>query len=128
MSDSRAISAVSASTLGRVHDNQLDAVLLCGLQHLGDARRRAFHQPAECAAYAMRRSESWLRDHTDELDGFPRPDGKLGVFSTEAVEVWVRRRFGLASNNGTAKDVEAELLGKLRGGKPQDPIPRRAAS
>lgn len=83
---------------------------------------------AECADYATRRSESWLRDHINELDGFPRPDPALNVFSTEAVEIWVRRRFGLVIDHGTKKDVEAELLGKLRGGKREDPISRRAAS
>jgi hypothetical protein len=81
----------------------------------------------ECAAFAMRKSESWLRDHINELVDFPRPDPLLNVFATEAVETWVRRRFGLASAKDTAKDVEASLLGRLARGKPQNTVPGREA-
>ena len=63
----------------------------------------------EVAATVFRRSESWMRNHLPE--DFPRPDPVLGVFSTEAVRSWVRRRFGLAviaDNPQIAEDIPME--------------------
>jgi len=56
---------------------------------------RARHQPmtltwGETAAFAFRRSETWLRRNIDILPAFPRPHKLLGRFSTEEVERWVR--------------------------------------
>ena len=59
---------------------------------------RAQHKPmtltwSEAAAFAFRRSETWLRRNIDTLPGFPRPHKLLGRFSTEEVELWVRNMF-----------------------------------
>ncbi len=82
----------------------------------------------EAADYACRRSESWLRSHISELEGFPRPDPALNVFAAEAVRAWVRRRFGLAGPTDDAKTTEDALLGRLQNGKRQGAVSRRAAS
>ena len=81
---------------------------------------------AEVSATVFRRSESWLRDHMPA--DFPKPDPTYGVFATEAVEAWVRRRFDLASPNEGTDDAEARLLGKLQRGQDQNPPPRRSAA
>jgi hypothetical protein len=63
---------------------------------------RAQHKPmtltwSEAAAFAFRRSETWLRRNIDMLPGFPRPHKLLGRFSTEEVERWVRDMFKQSS-------------------------------
>lgn len=45
------------------------------------------------AASELRVTEGWLRGHIGDLPGFPRPHPLLDVFSTEAVQVWVRQTF-----------------------------------
>jgi predicted DNA-binding transcriptional regulator AlpA len=63
---------------------------------------RAHHKPMtltweEAAAFALRRSETWLYRNIDILPGFPRPHKLLGRFSTEEVERWVRDMFKQSS-------------------------------
>lgn len=82
------------------------------------AARRHPWQPltmtwAEVADVAFRRSESWLRDHMP--DDFPKPDPIYGLFATEAVQAWVRRRFNLASHAGDPHDAEATLIRRANG-------------
>ena len=80
----------------------------------------------EAAAFAFRRSKSWLRDHRP--NDFPAPDPIYGLFATEAVEAWVRRRYGLVNHGGDPDDAERRLLGKLGDGERQGPLPRCPAS
>jgi hypothetical protein len=68
---------------------------------------------AEVAATVFRRSESWMRDHLPE--DFPTPDPVLGVFVTEAVRAWVRRRFGLAVSANDPQAAEDILLERAHG-------------
>jgi hypothetical protein len=65
---------------------------------------------AEAAAVACRATESWLRSHIQELDGFPRPDPILDVFSAKAIRSWVDRRFGLVTPETTLEDAEDILI------------------
>ena len=74
---------------------------------------------AEAADYACRRSESWLRSHINELDGFPRPDPFLNVFATEAVQFWVRQRFGLIRPDDSLEDARSIVMSRLKNVQPQ---------
>lgn len=67
------------------------------------------------AAGELRATERWLRDHIADLPGFPVPDPLLDVFAREAIEQWVRRRFGLVTESATVADNEAILLGRING-------------
>lgn len=67
---------------------------------------------AEAADYACRKSESWLRSHINELD-FPRPDPVLNIFAKEAVELWVRRRFGIIRPDDSIEQTEAILIDRV---------------
>jgi hypothetical protein len=68
---------------------------------------------AEVATTVFRRSESWLRDHLP--DDFPRPDPAYGLFATEAVQTWVRRRFDLARPTRDPHDAEDILIRRANG-------------
>ena len=76
---------------------------LAGIQpHKLRPAPRAHQKPmtltwSEAAAFAFRRSETWLRRNIDTLPGFPRPHKLLGRFSTEEVERWVRDMFKQSS-------------------------------
>jgi hypothetical protein len=83
---------------------------------------------SEAAAVACRSTESWLRDHIGDLEGFPRPDPVLQVFSTRAVRAWVERRFGLASEGAAPEDAEKIMLDRLRNGTNVPALPRRPAA
>ena len=74
---------------------------------------------AEVAATVFRSSESWLRDHITEYVGFPMPDRSLDVFSREAVEAWVRARFGLAPAMQVDHAAEGILLGRIHAKPPR---------
>lgn len=82
----------------------------------------------EVAGSVLRVSESWLRDHIGELEGFPKPDRQLGVFATEAVRAWVRRRFGLTGAGTTIQDAEAILMERAKHADDRRPVSRRAAA
>jgi hypothetical protein len=79
---------------------------------------------AEVAGVVFRSSESWLRDHIGEYAGFPQPDRSLDVFAREAVETWVRARFGLAAAEPAAQSGEALLLSRINA-RTSGPLPRR---
>jgi hypothetical protein len=80
----------------------------------------------EVSAAVFRASEVWVRGHlpTD----FPRPDPVLDVFATEAVQAWVRRRFGLVTTGADPADEEAILIQRARNGKPSRQISGRSAT
>lgn len=82
---------------------------------------------AEVASTVFRSSESWLRDHIGEYVGFPRPDRSLDVFSREAVETWVRARFGLLPSTNADRAAEAILFDRIDAKSPR-PLSRRASS
>jgi hypothetical protein len=65
---------------------------------------------AEAAAVACRATESWLRSHIGDLEGFPRPDPALDVFSGRAIRAWVARRFGLVTPETDIDDAEHILI------------------
>ena len=81
---------------------------------------------SEAAAFAFRRSESWLRDHIPA--DFPRPDPTYGVFATEAVERWVRIRFGLAGPTPSLEDARDTLRARLAHGQDPSALPSRPAT
>lgn len=60
---------------------------------------------AETAELAFRKSESWLRDHLDTIQGFPKPVD--GVFHREAVQQWIDRRHRFIRREGHAKMAAA---------------------
>lgn len=81
---------------------------------------------AEVSAAVFRASEVWVRTHLPP--DFPRPDPVLDVFATEAVQAWVRRRFGLATTRADPADEEAILIDRARNGKSSRQIPRSTAA
>jgi len=83
----------------------------------------------EVAAVVFRRPEPWVRQHLP--NDFPPADSSLDLFSREAVEAWVRRRWGLAlAEAATDGAGEAELLARARNPNAQHrrPSPRRPAA
>jgi hypothetical protein len=83
----------------------------------------------EVAAVVFRRPESWAR--TNLPPGFPPPDPILNLVAGEAVETWVRQRFGLAiRQQAPDHDAEATLLARARDPHAQHrrPISRRPAA
>lgn len=81
----------------------------------------------EVALTYFAKSESWLRDHLDELaaKGFPRPDPDYGVFHRPAIDAWWAVRLGLPSPAATAQDAaERELIERARHGRRESAIPR----
>ncbi len=85
---------------------------------------------ADVAFAVFRVSESWLRDHLSEFPDFPKADTRLDVFATEAVEQWVRRRFGLVQPDITPQDAEQILIDRATASHAQHPRPvsRRSAA
>lgn len=81
---------------------------------------------SEVADAVFRRSESWLRSNLPA--DFPRADATYDLFAREAVEAWVRKRWGIASPTEGADDVTDRLIAKLGRGKHQDQTPRRSAA
>jgi hypothetical protein len=77
---------------------------------------------AEVAEVAFRRPETWLRDNFPA--DFPRPDPTYDLFSTQAVAIWVRHRYGLVSPGGDPHDAE-EILIRRANGQGQGPLPDR---
>lgn len=63
-------------------------------------------------ADALRKSETWLREHIDELPGFPRPGQVLNLFLRDDVERWVRSDCGHHEPSN-----DDELIRRARDGK-----------
>lgn len=81
---------------------------------------------SEVADGVFYRTENWLRSNLPS--DFPRPDPTYDLFAREAVETWVRRRYGIASVNEGVEDGADRLIEKLRRGKSEGPLPGRATA
>lgn len=68
---------------------------------------------AEVADAVFRRNEMWLRENlpTD----FPQADPVYGLFHSEAIEAWARRRWGLVTDATSLEDARDILRERIHG-------------